>query len=225
MLVQDEGVRAVLKKVVCAISKDAVLQDDLMQEALFHLWKTEVAKPRRKLSWYLQSCWFHLHHWLAAGRSVDSPKRSLGENRISVDENQTPDFDTNGELFERVCFDDLLLTLHGHLPPREVRVLDGLAEGQKLREICSCAHLSYPTALKYRRHIASIVRNLEHAATLPTVAALKRHLEECRSPLAAQSCERVNGCSHGHLPAALADEVKRRQLPARRAHSVSSARA
>lgn len=186
MLVQDEGVMAVLKRVVCALSKDQTLQADLMQEALIHLWKTETAKPHRTLSWYLQSCWFHLHHWLAAGRSVDSPKRSVAENRIPIDENLTPDMHTNGEAFDRVCFDDLLLTLRHLVPRREMAVLEGLADGLGLREICTAAHLSYPTALKYRRHLATIVYNLDRVEHRLHLAALNRRLDKRpKRPLAA----------------------------------------
>jgi DNA-directed RNA polymerase specialized sigma24 family protein len=225
MLVQDEGVREVLRRVVCSVSGETTLQDDLMQEALIHLWKMETTKPRRTLSWYLQSCWFHLHHWLAAGRSVDSPKRSIAENRLPIDESLTPDLDTNGEAFDRVCFDDLLLTLRNLVPHREIPVLDGLAHGLGLREICTVAHLSYPTALKYRRHLAAIVGTLDHAAVMSAVGARERDLTKGRSPVATVTAQRtVKGSPPGKLPAALTTELRQHRLAAFRTRFMSSAR-
>src|SRR5262245_56526440 len=64
-----------LEKVVNRITRDPFLREDLMQEAAVHLWKIRQQLPDKTLSWYLQSCAFHLRHYLASGRSVDSPKR------------------------------------------------------------------------------------------------------------------------------------------------------
>ena len=34
----------------------------------------------------MQNCWFHVRHWLASGRSLDSPKRANGIKRVAIDE-------------------------------------------------------------------------------------------------------------------------------------------
>src|SRR5262245_30172991 len=102
-----------LRRIVCRMSSDPVLQQDLKQEGLVHLWRISKRKPVRTRSWYLQSCRFHLQHWLASGRSVDSPKRARGDRRISLDgaDNEAILGDTNGELFEAVSFQDVVSTL------------------------------------------------------------------------------------------------------------------
>lgn len=160
-LVQDERFGETLRKMIGTISHNPSVQEELLQEALIHLWKVEMDKPGRTQSWYVQSCWFHLQHWLAAGRSVDSPKRCLGENRLLVGDVELPDYHTNGECFERVSCQDLVATLGQFLHPGEMAVLRGLAKGMDLREICVTAGLSYPTALKYRRRIACLACKLE----------------------------------------------------------------
>lgn len=136
-----------------------------MQEAVLHLWRTELEQSGRTSSWYLQSCRFRLRHWLARGRSVDSPKRDGAHLRIPIHETDEDPvleqhYNTNGELFERVCFDDAVSTLGSHLKERERAVLDGLAEGAVLREVASRCGLSYPTALRYRRRIAALSKKL-----------------------------------------------------------------
>ncbi len=108
----------------------------------------------------MQNCRFHVQHWLALGKSLDSPKRARGENRISLGdygaESVLEDYNTNGELFESVSFQDVVLTLSSHLKPPEQKVLHGLAEGFVLRDVAAKAKLSYPTALKYRKKIAGL---------------------------------------------------------------------
>ena len=49
-----------LTQLVQRITANFALRDDLMQEALVHLWLTEARRPGQTRSWYLQSCKFHL---------------------------------------------------------------------------------------------------------------------------------------------------------------------
>ena len=164
MLIEEAEILEVLRRIVTGFTTDPELQADLMQECLFHLWTDEREKPGRTRSWYLQSCRFHLQHWLASGRSLDSPKRANGNKRIVIDgDEEDPalgEYHTNGELFESVCFQDVVSTLAHHLKPCERVVLGGLSEGLRLGEIASESGLSHPTVLKYRRNIASMTRKL-----------------------------------------------------------------
>src|ERR1041384_3722871 len=111
-LVEDAGMCGTLRKIVAGLSVDPVLQEDLLQECLVCLWRVESEKPGRTRSWYLQNCRFHVQHWLASGRSVDSPKRARGDKLISLDAPDAPTaldgYDTNGELFETVSFQDIV---------------------------------------------------------------------------------------------------------------------
>jgi hypothetical protein len=124
------------------------------------LMESRIPEAGRTRSWYLQNCRFHVQHWLAAGRSLDSHKRARGGNRIALhgtEEDSVLDvYHTNGELFEAVSVRDLVSTLNPLLKPQERTLLPGLAEGWVLREIASQCGISYPTALKYRRRIAAL---------------------------------------------------------------------
>ena len=164
MLIEEETILESLRQIIAGFRRDPILQADMMQECLFHLWSIERAKPGRTRSWYLQSCRFHLQHWLSAGRSLDSLKRVNADKQVTIDGNEDHaalgEYHTNGELFETICFQDVVSTLAGRLKPRERAVLGGLASGFTLSEIVSRVRLSYPTALKYRREIASLSAKL-----------------------------------------------------------------
>jgi len=163
-LLTDDAIRVSLRGIVAGFTGNPVLQQDLMQESLIHLWRMECDRPGQTRSWYLQSCQFHVRHWLAAGRSMDSPKRAHEDRRLTIDESSSeallPEHHTNGELFEAVSFRDICSTLAKHLKPSEQVVLCGLAEDLAIGEIASRFGLSYPTVLKYRRKIAALTTRL-----------------------------------------------------------------
>jgi DNA-directed RNA polymerase specialized sigma24 family protein len=163
-LIEDARVLELLQKIVGGFRTDPASRQDMMQECLVCLWQGEEEKPGRTRSWYLQNCRFRVQHWLASGRSVDSPKRANGDKRIALDgvndEPALSEYHTDGELFERISFHDVISTLASHLSPRERDVLAGLADGLALREVASKFKLSYPTALKYRRKIAALTVKL-----------------------------------------------------------------
>src|SRR5436190_18341400 len=155
MLIEDARICQTLRRIVTRVTPDRALQDDLMQECLIRLWRLESEEPGRTRSWYLQNCRFHVQHWLASGRSLDSLKRAKGENRITIDgvndEMLLDWYHTNGELLDTVSACDLVSTLAGHLKPRENVVLGGPADGLVLHDVAAKFKLSYPTVLKYRR--------------------------------------------------------------------------
>src|ERR1700740_1086225 len=78
MLSDDARTRKLLHRIVCLLTSDADLREDLLQEAIVHLWLLEERRPGQSRSWYLQNCKFHLQNHLATGRSVDSLKRRNG---------------------------------------------------------------------------------------------------------------------------------------------------
>lgn len=161
MLIEDPGIVQSLRRICARLVGDPTLQADMMQECLFHLWITEREKPNQTRSWYLQSCRFHVQHWLAAGRSLDHPRRA--ESEVVDSDGEHPalsEYHTDGELFESICFKDTLSTLEGRLSKRQLAVLSGLVRGQTVSEIASAANLSYPTVLKYRDMIAGLTTKL-----------------------------------------------------------------
>jgi len=164
-LIDDSKTSESLRRIVAGITRDEpALEDDAMQECRIRLWRLASEHPGQTKSWYLQSCRFHLQHWLASGRSVDSRKRANEDRRITIDpaDDQLPVdwYDTNGELIELVSAHDIVSTLTCRLEPRERAVLGGLAAGLVLREVAVELNLSYPTALKCRRRIAALAIRL-----------------------------------------------------------------
>src|SRR5260370_27860063 len=73
------SVKEPLLRIIGRITPNFALRQDLLQEALIHLWLTEARRPGQTKSWYLQSCKYHLLHYLASGRSVDSAKRHAAQ--------------------------------------------------------------------------------------------------------------------------------------------------
>jgi DNA-directed RNA polymerase specialized sigma24 family protein len=145
------------------LTNNATLHDDLMQEALTHLWQEESRLPGHTQSWYIQSCKFHLQHYLQAGRSIDSGKRREGQ--VQIDHQQE-----NGDLFalgvtESVAFShtserEAVTWLWERLQPMEQTVLSQLTEGWGVREISRQLKVSHPTVIKCRRKIAALLMGL-----------------------------------------------------------------
>src|SRR5690349_21572876 len=69
------ALRESLVQMIRRLTPNSSLREDLLQEAMIHLWRTETRRPGQTRSWYLQSCRFHLQHYLNCGRSIDSTKR------------------------------------------------------------------------------------------------------------------------------------------------------
>src|SRR5205809_7182293 len=89
MYLEQPATKEAILKIIKSITHCSALQDDLLQEALIHLWLMETRRPGQTHSWYLQSCKYHLLHYLASGCSVDSAKRegrSLQPPEDSADE-------------------------------------------------------------------------------------------------------------------------------------------
>src|SRR5437867_1224868 len=82
---EGPSMKDLLLRMIGMITPNFALREDLLQEALIHLWRVGTRRPGQTRSWYLQSCKFHLTHYLASGRSVDSPKRGRGHSRLQDD--------------------------------------------------------------------------------------------------------------------------------------------
>ncbi len=138
-------------------------QEDLFQEAMLHLWRQENLHPGQTLSWYLQSCSFHLRNLKAAGRSLDSPKRASGRIQLPSDGS---DHDLAhhafmlADGFHEISARDLLETLTRRLLPRERRVLDLRLRGTRIAEIAKRLRLSPHTVIRILRKIVSSAEKL-----------------------------------------------------------------
>lgn len=174
MLIDDARTRELLARIVYRLSSDPAVREDLMQEALVHLWLLEERRPGQRQSWYLQSCKFHLQNYLAAGRSVDSPKRRRGKTAYDEDEMDALSPDGAGgddAVLAQVSARDIFSLLCGRLTPFERAILNHLAEGLGAREIAERMDVTHPTVIKYRRRIAALAIRLG----IPPLPKYARH--------------------------------------------------
>jgi RNA polymerase sigma factor (sigma-70 family) len=154
-----------LRRIVARLVANSTVHDDLVQEALVHLWAEEHRHPGHSRSWYLQSCQFHLKNYLRKGRSVDSTKRRLESSLTSnefetgpeaeppVDLNDSPD--PNGDILSTVAQREMLALLSNQLDWRGQEILSCLADGLTAREIASKLKLSHTAVIKRRHGIAA----------------------------------------------------------------------
>src|SRR5215208_7680514 len=128
-----------LVRMVRRMTANSALREDLLQEALIHLWLTEARRPGQTKSWYLQSCKYHLLHYLACGRSVDSGKRRAGQMHPSHDADHLDSFpeeiDSGNSVLAWVSARDIIALLSPQLLPQEIAVLHCFADGLGPREI------------------------------------------------------------------------------------------
>jgi DNA-directed RNA polymerase specialized sigma24 family protein len=147
-----------LARLIHTRTKDPALREDLMQEALLHLWLTENENPGHTLSWYVQSCRFHIGHLLQSGRSLDSPKRRHLGCQITNDPDQDSPLDHvlrfDANTHEYVSAQDLLAQLSATLTPRNRLILHHLTYGCGIREIARKLALTHPAVLKRVNKIA-----------------------------------------------------------------------
>lgn len=171
MLVEDAGVVESLRQVVCRMTQDWAWREDLLQEALVHLWQEETSRPGQSRSWYVQSCRFYLHNLLRHGRSVDSPGRryqsgfAVAGDSGSSENPPEPDglveeAGAEESTFWQISAQDMVCSLSQRLAPREQTTLSCLADGQGLREIARALALSHTSVIKQRRKIAALAVKL-----------------------------------------------------------------
>jgi DNA-directed RNA polymerase specialized sigma24 family protein len=146
------------------------LREDLLQEALLHLWRMKTRRPGQTRSWYVQSCRFHLTHYLASGCSVDSIKRGRGHSRydeVSEEPDGFPEMvESQNSVLSQVIAGDLISVLAPNLRPGELAVLHSLADGLGAREIGRRLKMSHTMVLRCRAKIKSLLVRLERHAIL-----------------------------------------------------------
>jgi RNA polymerase sigma factor (sigma-70 family) len=162
---QEPSLRESLAQMIRRLTPNSSLREDLLQEAMIHLWRTETRRPGQTRSWYLQSCRFHLQHYLNCGRSIDSTKRwrdQLPHNDSSDDVPAAGEAaDSGNTIFTCVSAREILSLLTPHLTPQEQAVLVCLAEGLGAREIGRKLNLSHTMAIRHRRKIAMLLKRLD----------------------------------------------------------------
>lgn len=160
MLIDDLRTRELLCSIAYRLTSDVTLREDLIQEAMVHLWLLEERRPGQSRSWYLQNCKFHLQNHIVAGRSVDSLKRRKGRVLFAGECEELGPFSSALELddalFAQVSARDIIAALSSELTIFQQSVLNHLAEGLRAREIAARLNVSHPTVIKHRRKIAAL---------------------------------------------------------------------
>jgi DNA-directed RNA polymerase specialized sigma24 family protein len=167
-----------LERLIRKTTTDSALYEDLLQEALVHLWLTERRRPGQTTSWYLQSCKFHLQHYLASGRSVDSTKRRSGQLQFAQDSEEEDGIPEQGDegnsVVTSVSARELMSLLSPLLSAQENAVLDCLADGLGARAIGRELNMSHTMVIKHRRRIAALLERLDGTTFSARVAYNRR---------------------------------------------------
>lgn len=163
MLALNGTIKKRLVGVINGLTRDRSLREDLMQEAMIHFWKAEREHPGQTLSWYLQSCYFHLRHCLWSGRSIDSSRRRGLQVELPKDEDLCDCLEwspVEESVVAEVEVRESIRLLRHSLSPRERSILLCLTNGLRPREIARHLLLSHPTVNKDRRKIADLAIRL-----------------------------------------------------------------
>lgn len=165
MLIDDPQVRLLLVRAIKRWFYGALDHDDLVQEALIHLWITEEANPGNTMSWYLTSCRYHVQSYYRKGRSIDSPKRA--NRRVKIDDEQQLDFlatladhDEQATQVNDASASEIMERLSMRLSVSDRIILVNLVNGKGVREIADEFHVSHPSIIKRRRRIARVAETM-----------------------------------------------------------------
>ena len=173
MAAEAVSLRASLVQMIRRMTPNTALREDLLQEAMVHLWLTETQRPDQTRIWYLQSCRFHLQHYLNCGRSIDSAKRWRDQIPLNEqsedDESPNEQGDSDNSVVTCVSAREIMRLLSLHLSKPEQAVLECLADGLGPREIGRRLKLSHTMVIRHRRKIASLFTRLE----LPSAQVLR----------------------------------------------------
>jgi RNA polymerase sigma factor (sigma-70 family) len=157
--------RGALTRMIRRLTPNPALREDLLQEAMVHLWRTQTRRPDQTRSWYLQSCRFHLQHYLNSGRSIDSGKRWRQQmpmtDHSEEEETAVEPGDSGNSVVNSVSVREIMSLLSLELTRQEQAVLDCLADGLGLREIGRKLKLSHTMVIRHRRKIAAVLTRLE----------------------------------------------------------------
>jgi DNA-directed RNA polymerase specialized sigma24 family protein len=164
MLFENPKVQNVLRRMAIKMEEPPNSREDLMQEALIHLWREEQQRPGQQRVWYLRSVWNFLRNHMTRGRSVDSRKHRSKLIAFTTDCNVNDEWQNSLQwdegIMSDVIFHDILSVLAKRLGKIDREILCGLAEGLQLREIAEGLQVTHVSVFKHRRKIASVAVDL-----------------------------------------------------------------
>jgi RNA polymerase sigma factor (sigma-70 family) len=162
MTFEQRHTRGLLRGLVWRLTTERALDEDLLQEAIIHLWLRAEERPGQQRSWYIHSCRLHLQNVLRKGRSVDGGKRrhavGLAIGVVQQNDLEPPADDT---LLSLVCARDLVAELFKWLAPLEKQILCLSHDGLSSREIGERLNLSHTSIIRRQRNVAALARRLD----------------------------------------------------------------
>ena len=168
MIFEQRRTRGMLRGMVRRLTSDRALEEDLIQEAIIHLWLREEEHPGQSQSWYIQSCRLYLQNYLRKGRSVDGGNhRRAASLPVAEEEQKDLELRADDTFLSLVCARDLVAELSKWLTPLEKEILSLAQEGLSLREIGERFGLSHTSVIRRQRKIAVLASRLGGVA-LPT---------------------------------------------------------
>jgi RNA polymerase sigma factor (sigma-70 family) len=161
MIFEQRRTRGLLRGMVRRLTTQRALEEDLIQEAIIHLWLREKEYPGQNQSWYIQSCRLYLQNYLRKGRSVDAGNHRHAASLLILQEDQKDlELGVDDTLLSLVCARDLLAELSKWLTPIEKEVLNLSNGGLSAREIGARLDLSHTSVIRHRRNIAALAERL-----------------------------------------------------------------
>jgi DNA-directed RNA polymerase specialized sigma24 family protein len=164
MLIAEQTVQRILGRMVAKMEDNHHLREDMMQEALLHLWSEEGRNPGQTRSWYLQNVQFHLTHLKMSGRSVDSVKHREAQVSLPGDHDSTQKWPGTLQFDEGIMSEvnshDIVSLLKDRLDGVNLVILDALVNGFGVCEIAEQLGASDAFVSRHRRKIASLLVKL-----------------------------------------------------------------
>jgi len=139
-------------------------REDLLQEALVCFWARARQYPGQRLSWYLQSVNFYLHHFRTSGRSLDSPKHRWEQASFPDDcdewDNGRDGLELDEGIMSEINAHDICSLLVDRLEPTDQLILRGMFEGLHISEIAYALHVPRGFVERHRLRIAKLAVKL-----------------------------------------------------------------
>ena len=160
-LVNDSEIRARLLGIIQGLPAPRDWREDMMQEALAHLCLIQKTRPDEEVSWKLQSCWFHLQHFLRQQHSLDV----LKSYSVCAAAQRHPDWDqlddfaesaTQESVFAEVCGREEMALLRKVLTPLQQSILQDLVDEFYGAEIAVRHGLSAQSVSKHLKQIEKL---------------------------------------------------------------------
>jgi DNA-directed RNA polymerase specialized sigma24 family protein len=163
-MIEDTAVRRRLLAIALRLERDGYSCEDLMQEALLHLWLESARRPGQTLSWYVQSCRFHLQHLIASGRSIDSAKRRCGHagplDTAEEMEDSIESLSAGDDVVSEVSAHEMFALLANRLQLKQRLVLEWLVDGFGPSDIGRKLNVSHAAIVNFRKKLASMLAGI-----------------------------------------------------------------